>query len=505
MRLSNAEKMYNADAAAIHVAGIPSYILMQNAAGHLARIALEVMGSNRTAVVLCGAGNNGGDGVAAAAILRQQGVSVRCLLVGRQEKMTHDTLRMEERLRQAGGELEDFDPEDVALPGQLRSAGAVIDALFGIGLHRPLAGDALRAVRMMNETGAVVIAADIPSGVSADTGAVLGEAPRCVRTVTFSRAKPGHFLEPGCIYCGQVDVCDIGIPPEMVKAAETSVSVVLPGEITLPRRPRLGHKGDFGKVLILGGSVGYTGAPNLCARAAVRTGAGLVFLGVPKDIYPVCAVKNDEAMPFPLPSDEEGRLTAAAVPAAMERVADADVIVAGPGLGRSDEIRRAIRDLIQTARVPILLDADALWAVSDDPAILSRAQAPLVITPHAGEFHRLGGDLTGDRLCDAGFFARQYGCITLLKGHRTVVATPGGEDYIIAAGNPGMAKGGSGDVLSGVLGALLGQQEAAAAAVTGAWLHAAAGDACAKELGEYGMTPTDIIQKLPIIMKEITE
>ena len=505
MRLSNAEKMYNADAAAIHVAGIPSYILMQNAAGHLARAALEVMGQNRTAVVLCGAGNNGGDGVAAAAILLQQGVSVRCLLVGRREKMTHDTLRMEERLRQAGGTLEDFDPEDALLPGQLRSAGAVIDALFGIGLHRPLAGDALRAVRMMNENGAAVIAADIPSGVSADTGAVLGEVPRCVRTVTFSRAKPGHFLEPGCIYCGRVDVCDIGIPPETVKAAETGVSVVLPGEVSLPRRPRLGHKGDFGKMLILGGSVGYTGAPNLSARAAVRTGAGLVFLGVPKDIYSICAVKNDEAMPFPLPSDEEGRLTAEAVPAALERVADTDVIVAGPGLGRSEEIRRAVRELIRTARVPLLLDADALWAVSDDPAVLSRAQAPLVITPHAGEFHRLGGDLTGDRLCDAGFFARQYGCITLLKGHRTVVATPDGEDYIIAAGNPGMAKGGSGDVLSGVLGALLGQMDAPRAAVTGAWLHASAGDACAAELGEYGMTPTDIIQKLPTIMKEITE
>ena len=155
--------------------------------------------------------------------------------------------------------------------------------------------------------------------------------------------------------------------------------------------------------------------------------------------------------------------------------------------------------------MPLLLDADALWAVSDDPAVLSRAQAPLVITPHAGEFHRLGGDLTGDRLCDAGFFARQYGCITLLKGHRTVVATPEGEDYIIAAGNPGMAKGGSGDVLSGVLGTLLGQMEAPRAAVTGAWLHASAGDACAVEVGEYGMTPTDIIQKLPTIMKEITE
>ncbi len=202
MRLSNSEKMYNADASAIHVAGIPSYILMQNAAAHIARAAAEIMGQNRTAVVFCGTGNNGGDGVGAAAILCQQGVRVRALLVGRREKMTHDSLRMEERLRAAGGELELFDPQDASLPGELRRAGAVIDALFGIGLKRDLGGDALKAVRMMNASGAGVIAADIPSGVSADSGAVLGEAVKCVRTVTFSLAKPGHFLEPGCVYCG---------------------------------------------------------------------------------------------------------------------------------------------------------------------------------------------------------------------------------------------------------------------------------------------------------------
>ena len=241
------------------------------------------------------------------------------------------------------------------------------------------------------------------------------------------------------------------------------------------------------------------------AMAAVRSGAGLVYLGVPEAIWSVCAGKNDEAMPFPLPCDREGRLTEEAVRLALARENAPDVIVAGPGMGRSEEIRKAVRLLLREAKVPLVLDADALWAVSDEAALLADYAYPLIITPHAGEFARLGGAITGERLCDARFFARQYGCITVLKGHRTVVAMPDGRAGIIAAGNPGMAKGGSGDVLAGVLGALLGQMEPDRAVLTACWVHADAGDECAAQKGEYGMTPSDIIAAIPTIMKEITE
>ena len=504
MRLSNAEKMYNADASAIHVAGIPSHILMQNAAGHLARAAMDLMGAHRTAAVFCGPGNNGGDGVAAAAILMQRGVSVRCMLVGRREKMTHDTLRMEQRLQQEGGTLEPFDPADVTLSEALSAAGVIIDAIFGIGLRRPVTGDALQAVRLINAAGRRVVSADIPSGVSADTGAVLGEAVRASRTVTFSLAKPGHFLEPGCVYCGEVEVFSIGIPAEMVAAAESGVTAVVPGDVTLPRRSPLTHKGDHGKILLAGGSVGYTGAPNLVARSAVRAGAGLVYLGVPERIWSVCAVKNDEAMPFPLPCDGEGRLTMEALPALRERWQSCGVLALGPGMGRSEGTRALTEAVIREYPGLLVLDADALWAVAEDPAMLKRAAGRVIVTPHLGEFHRMGAELTGERLCDAGVFARKYGCVTLLKGHRSVIAFPEGEAYIIAAGNPGMARGGSGDVLTGVVAALLGQRPMEEAVVSAAWIHAAAGDACAAEKGEYGMTPTDIIEKLPFVMKGIT-
>ena len=505
MRLSNAEKMYAADYSAIHETHIPSDALMWTAAGHVARAAGELMGGERTAVVFCGPGNNGGDGVAAAAILKSRGAAVRCFLVGRREKMTADTLLMEQRLRQEGGELESFDPDDENLPAVLASAGVIVDAIFGIGLKRPVAGDPLRAVRLINAARRPVVAADIPSGVSADTGAVLGEAVRADRTVTFSLAKPGHFLEPGCVYCGEVEVCSIGIPAETVAAAEIPVAAVTAGDVTLPRREPLSHKGDHGKLLIVGGSVGYTGAPNLSARAAVRAGAGLVYLGVPEAVWSVCAGKNDEAMPFPLPCDGDGRLTSDALPILRERWSGCGVLALGPGMGRSGGVRALTLAAVREYPGLLVLDADALWAVSEDPEILKEAAGRVIVTPHAGEFRRLGGELTGERLTDGLAFAEKYSCVTLLKGHRSVIAFPEGRAYIIAAGNPGMAKGGSGDVLTGIMAAMLGQLPMERAAVTAAWLHAAAGDACAAEKGEYGMTPTDIIEKLPYIMKEITE
>ena len=503
MELSDSRRMYDADNTAIHVYGIPSTFLMENAAGHVARAALEVMGDNQSAVIFCGPGNNGGDGVAAAIYLQRRNVRVRALLVGDRARMSDDCSEMERRFRKMGGTLEDFCADDPTLPAALKSAGVVIDAIFGIGLQRDLRGDGLAAVKMINEAGTPVVAADIPSGVEADTGRILGEAVRCVRTVTFSRAKTGHYSAPGCLCCGRVDVVDIGIPEELLSNAGCGISVITGEEAILPKRPAVSHKGDYGKLLIIGGSVGYTGAPSLCARAAVRAGAGLVFLGVPRDIYEITAVKNDEAMPFPLPCDEDGRLSAEALPALCSRLQDCSHVVIGPGIGRSDGIRSLVCGLVEKATVPILLDADALWALSDDLTILRRAKKPCILTPHEGEFLRLGGMLTGDRVGDARRFASENACILVLKGHRSVCAFPDGEAVIITSGNPGMAKGGSGDVLAGIIGALLGQLPLREAVTLGTWIHGAAGDLCAAEFGEYGMTPSDIIGNIPLISKNM--
>lgn len=274
-------------------------------------------------------------------------------------------------------------------------------------------------------------------------------------------------------------------------------------EYTLPRRPRDAHKGDFGKVFILAGSEGYTGAPVLAARAALRTGAGLVYLGVPRDIYPIIAVKCDEAMPFPLPEED--------YPAILEKARSCDTALIGPGLGRAPGRSRLVLSLLADLERPVVLDADGINALAGHIDILDKRSAPTVLTPHEGEFARLTGcELpVKDRLSAARDFARQHNCVLVLKGQGTVTAASDGSARINTTGNPGMAKGGSGDVLAGMIAALLGQKhledsipELTAQAVR---FHGLAGDLCARKLGEYAMLPTDLIEALPEILTRYSE
>ena len=273
-------------------------------------------------------------------------------------------------------------------------------------------------------------------------------------------------------------------------------------QFRLPRRPRQAHKGDFGRVLILAGSEGYTGAPVLAARAALRTGAGLVFLGVPRDIYPIVAVKCDEAMPFPLPEDHR---------AILDRAIGRDAVLIGPGLGRRPETEQLVLELLEELEVPVVLDADGINALAGHIDVLDGRRAPTVLTPHEGEFARLTGCPLpiGDRLSAARDFAAAHRCTVVLKGHGTVTAAPDGRVWVNSTGGPGMAKGGSGDVLAGMTAALWGQRllrrgeddlpRLAAAAV---YYHGLAGDLCAGRFGEYAMLPGDMIEALPQVLKE---
>ena len=471
--------------------------------------------------IFCGPGNNGGDGIAAARYLG--GYHVRVFLVGDRAKMTPDAKAMEEKLTASGGVLEDFAIDMInreTLAGSLTfeqqkittwlsTCDCMVDCLFGIGLKRPVEGTFLTVVHLMNGRSCPVVACDIPSGVHADTGEILGEAVRAKMTVTFTRSKPGLYLGEGGACTGEVRVMNIGIPHdleyELLDRQEGKVCAVDDSASPLPRRPRTAHKGDFGKIFILAGSEGFTGAPVLAARAALRTGAGLVYLGVPKEVYPIVAVKCDEAMPFPLPEDHS---------AILERARGCDAAVIGPGLGRAPETERLVLSLLAGLDIPVVLDADGINALCGHIDILDKRSGLTVLTPHEGEFARLTGcNLpVKDRLSAARNFSREHGCILVLKGHGTVTAAPDGSAYINATGNPGMAKGGSGDVLAGIIAALLGQKhlrqerregdnttELVAQAVQ---LHGLAGDLCAQKLGEYAMLPTDLIEALPEILKE---
>lgn len=268
----------------------------------------------------------------------------------------------------------------------------------------------------------------------------------------------------------------------------------------LPDRNPWGHKGDFGKLLLLCGSRGYTGAAFFAAMGALRAGAGLVFLGVPESIYGIEAVKLNEPVIFPLP-DESGRLSADAVPKILARLPQMDAVLVGPGLGQSEGTLAVVRAVLEKAECPVVVDADGINVLSAHRDLLRGRKSPTILTPHDGEFARLGGVMGEDRMAAAAALADDLGCVVLLKGHETCV-TDGTDGYINPTGNSGMAVGGSGDVLAGIITALLGAGlPPLEAAACGAWLHGAAGDRCAAELGQYGMLPTDMLSALPRLMK----
>ena len=458
----------------------------------------------------CGPGNNGGDGIAAARLLLEAGYRVRTFLVGRREKMTTDARAMEEKLKAVGGELEPLSLEDQRTAVWLSTCDCLVDALFGVGLKRPLAGEFLSVVQWMNAHRTKIVSCDLPSGVDGDTGEILGDAVRAKVTVTFTCAKPGLYLDAGAGRAGKVKVADIGVPPELVhqylrRSADSTELMPHYMHCYLPKRPADGHKGDFGKIFILAGSEGYTGAPVLAARGALRTGAGLVFLGVPREIYPIVAVKCDEAMSFPLPETYERIL---------EKAKGCDVALIGPGLGRHPKAEKLVRALLEDLDIPVVLDADGINALSGHIDILDKRSAPTVLTPHAGEFARLTGCPLPirDRLTAARAFAKEHGCTLVFKGRGTVTADRSGKCWVCGTGNPGMAKGGSGDVLAGMIAALWGQKplrslhssfaELAALAV---WFHGKAGDKCAEKLGEYAMLPSDLVEAIPEVLQENTD
>lgn len=511
MKLATAEQMRRLDAAAIQGRGIPSLTLMERAAQGLLAAAEELAaGTEKRAAVFAGPGNNGGDGVAVAGLMLRAGWRVRCFLAGKRERMSPDCRAMEERLIGLGGVLEDYDPADPDQKAWAMEADVIVDALFGVGLNAPLRQPAAAAVERINASPARVVSADIPSGVETDTGRILGDAVRADVTVTFSMAKPGHFAAQGRLCAGRLIVHDIGIPADLLAGEAYTATAVDRALVSswLPERPEDGHKGDFGRVYVLAGSVGYTGAPVLASRAAVRSGCGLVFLGVPEPIYPIAAVKSDEAMPHPLPAGEDGMLSREALAPALTRMAGCDAALIGPGLGRGQGVEEAVCAILSTVNYPLVVDADGLNALSRHMDILDgRRDCPTILTPHDGEFARLGGDLShGDRIRAAREFAEEHGCLLVLKGHCTVVALPDGEVFLNTTGSSGMAKGGSGDVLAGILLSLLGQGmhpvKAAAAAV---WAHGRAGDLCAGRLGKRGMAPSDLIEALPQVWQELEQ
>ncbi len=476
---------------AIHERGIPGLELMERAGTGLADVVAELAPAGPVAVV-CGKGNNGGDGFVAARVLRARGRDVCVLVLADPGEYRGDAKSNLERL--PGETPKPFEP------GALAGMGAIIDAILGTGfsgvVREPLAG----AIEAINRAEAHVFACDVPSGVDASTGEVSGPAVRARATVTFHAAKPGLWIAPGKGHAGDVRVIDIGIPSG--GPADLQIGLIAQRAAdAVPRRGRDSTKFAAGSVLVCGGSPGLTGAPCMAAEAAMRAGAGYVTVLAPAGLQAVLASKLLEVMTVALP-EEDGALAADAVAIVQERAERADAVVLGPGLGRADAALRFARTAAAGIALPLLLDADGLNAHAGALESLRDRTAPTVLTPHAGELGRLlerdSAEIVAHRLESVRTAAQHAQAVVVLKGDDTLVAHPDGRVAVNGGGAPALATAGTGDVLSGVVGAYLAKgMDAFHAACAGVLVHAAAGRVAAREIGEEGVIASDVIAALP--------
>jgi NAD(P)H-hydrate epimerase len=408
----------------------------------------------------------------------------------------------------AGGPVADFNLADFDLSG----TDLVIDAIFGTGLKGPVTGAAAQIIQSINSSGRPVVSIDVPSGLETDTGQAEGAVVQANFTVSFVLPKYGLLVYPGAKYVGELIVAELGAPPRLIEKSDIQIFSSEPSEIAtwLPRRieGRDVNKGTFGHVMVFAGSRGFAGAPTLVAEAAARTGAGLVTLAVPEDLLTaVMSHVSPVVMTSGLAQAREGSFATAAIEPALALTEAKAVAAIGPGLGRGDEVAAFAREFISRCLVPLVIDADALNLLSHEPdhglSLIKKRSAPTILTPHPGEMSRLLGITTkavqDDRKKAALKVAQSYNCIVLLKGSRTLIASPDGQIYINTTGNAGMATGGMGDVLTGVIAALLAQKlEPEKAAIVGAYIHGRAGDLAASEQGgTTGVLATDLIAMLP--------
>jgi hydroxyethylthiazole kinase-like uncharacterized protein yjeF len=507
MRLVGSAEMREIDRVAIEGFGIPSLTLMDRAGRAVAEAAVQLAAPHGRFVVVCGAGNNGGDGYVAARLLRSAGRDARVLALVPAERLSADARAVREQAQRAGVAIDDV--------GELAGVDAgvgdvVLDAIFGTGLARPPAGafaGAISRIEAARVAGARVLAVDVPSGLSADTGRPLGACVRADRTVTFAFQKRGLVLHPGATFAGEVTVADIGIPAEAARRVPVGCELLTDLEVRLlvPPRARDAHKGDAGRLLVVAGSPGKTGAAHLALTGALRGGAGLVTLAARPDALPLALAGRPEAMSAPIPGS--GPLGRGDLQVLLSLAKGADAIALGPGIPRGAETGELVRALLQRAGKPAVVDADGLNALADAPAAIAGLGVPLVLTPHPGEMARLCGTSTeavqSDRIGIAAAKAREWSATVVLKGARTVVADDEGPPAVIPTGNPGLATGGTGDVLAGLCGALLaGGLRPRAAGRAGAFVHGRAGDLAARRFGERGLVAGDLGEAIGAVWAE---
>lgn len=525
MKVATSQEMREIDRITIEDYGIPSLVLMERAGLAVFRIASELYPENRF-LVLAGGGNNGGDGLVAARELHNCGKKVKVIILSNKKALSDDCEAQYKTALKFGVPVEFGD----SLTSRDLHGSTVIDAVFGTGLSRPVQGKIARIFEFINSSDVPVVSVDIPSGISANTGEVMGTAVNADYTVTFGLPKRGHFLHPGAEYSGRLFIEDIGFPAELIASNRIKVSLIDSQTVpSLPRRQAYSHKGDYGHILVVAGSKGKTGAALMTANACLRSGAGLVTMAVPESLIDVFQSRVTEEMTLPLPDDGNGMLSSKAIDVilnfASQRV---DVIAIGPGIGVSADTEKVISELIQKSAIPLVIDADGINAIASSvecrassverqasSEILRKAKAPIILTPHLGEMARLLSassvmrgassekrttlDAQRSTIIDTALsFSKENRVYLILKGVSTIVAEPEGRAFINTTGNSGMATAGSGDVLTGIISSFLGQGlNPIDASISGVYLHGLAGDCAAKIKGEHSLIASDIIDFLP--------
>ena len=520
MKIVTAQQMQALDRKASEEYHIPGLTLMENAGRRVVEEMEKVFGTvrHKKVAVLAGKGHNGGDGLVVARLLMEKEADVKIFLLSPPHEIRNDAKVNLERYEAAGGKPGTLSDRKLkTFLKALAETDFVVDALFGTGLSSPVTGTAAEAIKALHKNQAAreshavkVVSVDIPTGIHSDTGEVLGIAVQADLTVTFGLPKRGHVLFPGAQHTGTLSIVDIGIPEPLIEQAEIPVHLLTPQVLAvqiMPRQPDV-HKGSFGHVIVVAGSVGKSGAGVLTSLSALRVGAGRVTLALPKSVEASLHNKPPEIMTLPLPETQEQTLSAKALDLLIQSAMDKTVIAMGPGLSTHPTTAELIRQTLTRTTQPIVLDADGLNAFVGHLDLLRQVKGPVVLTPHPGEMGRLTGlgsrRVQQDRLETARSLSREYGVIVVLKGVHTVIATPEGDLFINVTGNPGMATAGTGDVLTGMIAGLIAQgYEVRWAAKLGVYLHGLAGDLAAQAIGPIGILAGDLIAHIPKAMKNL--
>ncbi len=510
MKVALAKQMHEIDKSAVEEYGLPELSLMESAGHRVFEAVKKILGdtAQKSICILAGSGNNGGDALAAARYLSNAGARVKIFLLGNKDHRTASFNVQMKILRGMGLELQQLESDRAweRLQVTLRFSDAVVDGILGTGFNGQLRPGALRLIRLVNATKKIVVSIDIPSGVDADTGAIGEAAMNAVCTVALGLPKVGHYVCPGASFVGKLIVDNIGLPADLLNEEihQTLVDDEL-AQTFLPNRPRDAHKGTCGRILIVAGSRGMTGAATLAAMSAMKVGAGLVTLATPESLNPIYEVKLTEVMTAPLDEVKIGIIGGDKATEKILNLAEkVDAILLGPGLGREHETSELVRKVVATVDKPLILDADAIYAFNGHADELKTCKQIPILTPHLGELSALL-DIPVDKLRPALVpevrrAAQAYRAVIVAKCETTVIGYPNGEIFISPLGNSAMASGGCGDVLSGAIAGLMKQTPFAP--LTGVWLHGTAGNFAADENAE-GLIATDVMNHLPAAIKKL--